>query len=102
MTTKGDSDTAYDYVGLVAVLFSSSSVIPQVWKIYTEGTTRSFSILYTSFLLVSSICWMIYHTHYKTYYGVLTGAIWAIFSLYITIMILVERRGKKVKKFEVV
>jgi MtN3 and saliva related transmembrane protein len=49
-----------EYLGLVAGLFTTFSVVPQIMRVYKLKSAREISALFTSALLVGVLIWEVY------------------------------------------
>ena len=47
-------------IGIIAILLTSFSIIPQIVKIYRTKSAKDISMLQCLCLLVGLICWLIY------------------------------------------
>lgn len=49
-----------EYLGLVAGLFTTFAVVPQIMHVYKLKSAREISAIFTSALLIGVIIWLVY------------------------------------------
>ncbi len=49
-----------EYLGLVAGVFTTFAVVPQIMRVYKLKSAREISVLFTSALLIGVIIWLAY------------------------------------------
>jgi MtN3 and saliva related transmembrane protein len=49
-----------EYLGLIAGLFTTFAVVPQIMRVYKLKSAREISILFTSTLLFGILIWLVY------------------------------------------
>ena len=49
-----------DYIGYIAGLVVTVSLIPQILRVYKLKSAREISVLYTTLLLAGMLLWLIY------------------------------------------
>ena len=47
-------------IGVIAIVLSSISAVPQIIKIYRTKSARDLSMLQCIFLLIGLLCWLLY------------------------------------------
>jgi MtN3 and saliva related transmembrane protein len=52
--------SSFEYLGLVAGLFTTFAVVPQIMRVYKLKSAREISVLFTSALLTGVIIWLVY------------------------------------------
>jgi MtN3 and saliva related transmembrane protein len=49
-----------EYLGLVAGVFTTFAIVPQIMRVYKLKSAREISTLFTSTLLTGVLIWMVY------------------------------------------
>jgi MtN3 and saliva related transmembrane protein len=49
-----------EYLGIVAGIFTTFAVIPQIMRVYKLKSAREISLIFTTSLLVGIIIWLVY------------------------------------------
>ena len=49
-----------EYLGLIAGLFVTGSLIPQVYRVFRLKSAREISIFFTTLLLTGMLIWLVY------------------------------------------
>ena len=49
-----------EYLGLVAGLFTTFAVVPQIMRVYKLKSAREISLIFTSSLLIGVLIWLAY------------------------------------------
>lgn len=49
-----------EYLGLVAGIFTTFSVVPQIMRVYKLKSAREISLIFTSALLLGVLIWLVY------------------------------------------
>lgn len=49
-----------EFLGYVAGFLTTFAMVPQVLRVYRLKSAREISILFTTFLLVGMLCWLVY------------------------------------------
>jgi MtN3 and saliva related transmembrane protein len=49
-----------EYLGIIAGVFTTFAVIPQIIRVYKLKSAREISFIYTSSLLLGIIIWLVY------------------------------------------
>jgi len=49
-----------EYLGLVAGVFTTFSVVPQIMRVYKLKSAREISLIFTSTLLLGVLIWLVY------------------------------------------
>jgi MtN3 and saliva related transmembrane protein len=70
----GSTLPAAEYLGLLAGVFTTFAIVPQIIRIYKLKSAREISLLYNSLMLLGVIIWLIY----GIVQGLLSLIIWNI------------------------
>lgn len=68
------------YIGLLAGILTSASLLPQVYKVYTTKLTRDISFWWTLLLTIGIYLWLIYGFTIHDVPLIVANASGAIFS----------------------
>jgi MtN3 and saliva related transmembrane protein len=49
-----------EYLGLIAGLFTTFALVPQIIRVYKLKSAREISLLYNTAMLLGIICWLAY------------------------------------------
>ena len=79
---------AVERIGVIAVILSSSMLIPQLWRLYSSQNADGLSLTTYVIIACASVLWILYHIGHKTYLGVISGSVNALVSTIIVIGIL--------------
>jgi len=80
--------TTDNAIGFAAVLISVFIQVPQLYKIYMTGESKSLSCLTYILLCLSSVLWVIYHYRMGTPHGMISGGLTLLTSIMILYFIL--------------
>ena len=61
-----------DYLGIIAGLFTTGSLVPQLIRIFQLRSAHEISLLYNSLFLLGVVLWMIY----GIYFGLFPVIFW--------------------------
>jgi MtN3 and saliva related transmembrane protein len=51
---------ATEFLGLIAGIFTTFAILPQIIRVYKLKSAREISLLYNSLMLIGVIIWLIY------------------------------------------
>lgn len=69
--------SSVEYLGLIAGLFTTFAVIPQIMRVYKLKSAREISLIYTSVMMIGVAFWLVY----GIFLGLLSLMIWNSISL---------------------
>ncbi len=49
-----------EYVGIIAGIFTTFAVVPQIMRVYKLKSAREISLIFTSSMLLGIIIWLVY------------------------------------------
>jgi MtN3 and saliva related transmembrane protein len=49
-----------EYLGVVAGLFTTFAIVPQIMRVYKLKSAREISVIYTTAMLLGVIIWLVY------------------------------------------
>jgi MtN3 and saliva related transmembrane protein len=78
-----------DYIGLIAGLLVTGSLVPQIMRVFRLKSAREISVLYTTLLLAGTALWLTY--------GVMLGLKPIIFWNSIGLVLTMTLLGAKMK-----
>ncbi len=73
-----------EYLGLIAGLFSTCSLVPQIIRVFRLKSAREISILYTTLFLLGVILWLIYGFRV----GLIPVILWNAITMFLIITLL--------------
>lgn len=76
-----------EYIGLIAGLVVTCSLIPQIMRVFRLKSAREISMLFTSLLLLGMVLWLVY--------GIMQGLfpviLWNVIGALLTMTLLVGK-----------
>ena len=52
--------SSYEYLGIIAGVFTTFAVIPQIIRVYKLKSAREISLLFTSSMIIGIAIWLVY------------------------------------------
>lgn len=76
-----------EYIGLIAGLVVTCSLVPQIMRVFRLKSAREISMLFTSLLLLGMVLWLVY--------GIMQGLfpviLWNVIGALLTMTLLVAK-----------
>jgi len=70
-----------EYIGLIAGLAVTCSLVPQIMRVYRLKSAREISMLFTSLLLLGMILWLVYGIMLGLFPVILWNVIGMLFTM---------------------
>ncbi len=76
---------AYEIIGLVAALMTTSAFVPQVYKTWKSKSAHSLSLTMYIVLFIGIILWLIYGIHINSLAIIIANSITSVLALLLII-----------------